>query len=72
MSKPTEVIQFSTTAKTKQRLEEEAARLRLSVGAYMLYLFERSRLSTREASELDRDVRQVFGRHGELMRRLAK
>jgi len=65
-----ETIQFQTTAEFRQQLEAEAQRLHLSVGAYILYLHERI-ASTGDAARLDRHVRDVFGKHGELMRRLA-
>jgi hypothetical protein len=66
-----ETIQFQATPEFRHELEAEAARLNLSVAAYILYL--RRRIAPGEDSaRLDRHVREVFGRHGELMRRLAK
>lgn len=66
-----ETIQFQATPDFRQRLEAEAARLNLSLSAYILYLHERT-LPGRDTGRLDRHVREVFGKHGELMRRLAK
>jgi len=66
-----ETIQFQATPDFRQRLEAEAARLQLSLSAYILYLQERTRQG-QDATRLDRHVRDVFGKHGELMRRLAK
>lgn len=67
----TETIQFQATPEFKQQLETESSKLKLSLSAYILYLHER-RLPGREVSRFDRHVREVFGKHGELMRRLAK
>lgn len=68
---PTETIQFQATPELRKQLESEAARLNLSLPAYILYLH--ARLSPgRDSTRLDRHVREVFGKHGELMRRLAK
>lgn len=67
----TETIQFQATTEFRKQLEAEAAKLNLSVSAYILYL--RERLSpSKDPARLDRHVREVFGKHGELMRRLAK
>lgn len=66
----TETIQFQATPDFRRQLEAEAAGLNLSLSAYILYLH--TRLSSgRGLTRLDRHVREVFGRHGELMRRLA-
>jgi hypothetical protein len=66
-----ETIQFQATPEFRRQLETEASRLNLSVSAYILYLH--SRLAPgRDAARLDRHVRDVFGKHGDLMRRLAK
>ena len=67
----TETIQFQATTGLRQQLEGEAAKLNMSLSAYILYLHARL-LSGRDPARLDRQVREVFGRHGELMRRLAK
>lgn len=72
MTSPTETIQFNATAETKRRFEQEAAQLNLSLSAYFLYLATRKSLPSSESSRLDRMVKEVFGRHGELMRRLAQ
>jgi hypothetical protein len=67
----TETIQFQATPEFRKQLESEAHRLNLSVSAYILYLQARTALGT-EASRLDRHVHEVFGKHGDLIRRLAK
>lgn len=67
----TETIQLQATPEFCRQLEAEAAKLNLSISAYVLYLH--ARLSpNRDAARFDRHVREVFGKHGELMRRLAK
>jgi len=67
----TETIQFQATPEFRRQLDAEAARLNLSLPAYILYLH--ARLSQgRDSARLDRHVRDVFGKHGELMRRLAQ
>lgn len=66
-----ETIQFQATPELRRQLEAEANRLKLSMSAYILYLHERA-LGGRDSSRFDRHVREVFGKHGELMRRLAK
>jgi len=67
----TETIQFQATPELRRQLESGAARLNLSLSAYILYLHARLRPGG-EAARLDRHVREVFGKHGELIRRLAK
>jgi len=69
--RPTETIQFQATPEFRKALEAEAARLNLTMPAYILYLHARL-APGRDAVRLDRHVREVFGKHGELMRRLAK
>lgn len=66
-----ETIQFSVSDSTKKQFEEGARRLNLSPEAYFAYLVERTRPGT-DVARLDRHMREVFGKHGELMRRLAK
>lgn len=67
----TETIQFQATPDFRRQLEAEAAKSNLSLSAYILYLH--ARLSPgRDSARLDRHVREVFGKHGELLRRLAK
>ena len=68
---PSETIQFQATPEFRRQLEAEAGRLKLSLSAYILYLHERAGAG-RDVVRFDRHVREVFGRHGELMRRLAK
>ena len=67
----TENIPLQVTPEFRRQLESEAARLNLSFSAYVLYLH--ARLSpNHDAERLDRHVNEVFGRHGDLIRRLAK
>ena len=66
-----ETIQFQATPEFRQQLEAEAAKLNLSLSAYIFYLHERT-LPGRDAKRLDRYVKQVFGKHEPLMRKLAK
>ncbi|MCR4315143.1 MAG: hypothetical protein NUW37_02210 [Planctomycetes bacterium] len=67
----TETINIEVTPDFHKQLVEQAARLNLTLGAYILYLHER--LSPNCDSErLDRHMREVFGKHGDLIRRLAK
>lgn len=67
----TETIEFQATPEFRQRLEQEAAKLNLSISAYILYLY--ARISPgQDSARLDRHVREVFGKHGDLMRKLAK
>ena len=66
-----ETIQFQATPEFRQQLEDEAAKLKLSLSAYVMYLHARLAPGL-DAARLDRHVREVFGKHGELMRRLAK
>ena len=67
----TETIQLQTTPEFRRVLEDEAARMNLSVSAYIMYLHARM-VPESDPARLDRHVHEVFGRHGELMRRLAK
>jgi hypothetical protein len=71
MSLGRQTIQFSVSDSTKREFEEGARRLHLSPAAYFAYRVERTKPGTNVA-RLDRHVREVFGKHGELMRRLAK
>jgi hypothetical protein len=66
-----ETIQFQATPELRQQLETEAAKLNLSLSAYILYLHSRMSQGQNPA-RLDRHVKEVFGKHGDLMRRLAK
>jgi hypothetical protein len=66
-----ETIQFQATPELRRQIEEEAAKLNLSLSAYFLYLHRRAQ-SGEEAPRLERLVRDVFGTHGDLIRRLAK
>jgi len=55
----------------RQELETEAARLNLSMAAYIRYLHLR-RSPGVDTGRLDRHVREIFGKHGDIMRRLAE
>jgi hypothetical protein len=66
-----ETVQFQATPELRQQLEAEASRLKLSLSAYILYLHARMAPGG-DGERLDRHVRAVFGKHGDLMRRLAK
>jgi hypothetical protein len=67
----TDTIRFQVTPDFHRQIEAEARRLNLSISAYFRYLH--SRLSLAVATpRFDRHVREVFGKHGDLMRRLAK
>jgi hypothetical protein len=68
---PLENLQFQVTPEERKRLEQAAASLNLTLSAYILYLQELVRLGP-GADRMRRMVREVFGRHGELIRRLAK
>ena len=72
MMPATETIQFHAPPALRQQLEREAARLNLSLGAYIIYVLEARGRSGVEGARLDRHVREVFGRHGDLIRRLAR
>ena len=67
----TETVQFQATPEFHRQLESEAGKLKLSLSAYILYLHTRM-TSGNDPTRLDRHVREVFGKHGELIRRLAK
>ncbi len=59
-------------ADLKRQFEAEAARLNLTPAAYLLFLMTRGSLPADEGARLDRHVKEVFGKNGDLMRRLAK
>jgi len=71
MNPPTETLELTTTPDFKRDLEAAAGRLNLSVSAYLLYLYSRQQAGV-DPELLDRMVHQVFGRYGNVMRRLAK
>ena len=64
-------VEFSTSPEFKQELEDAAAKLNLSLGAYVQYLMTRQTVSV-GPKRFDRMVREVFGRYGSAMRNLAK
>lgn len=66
-----ETIQLQTTPEFRRQLEDDAAKMKLSLSAYIMYLHARL-TPARDAGRLERHVHEVFGRHGELMHRLAK
>ena len=66
----TETIQFQATPEFRQSLESEAAKLQLSLSAYIVYMHARLSPSA-DPARLDRQVQEVFGKHGDLIRRLA-
>ncbi|MGA2440278.1 MAG: hypothetical protein ABSH08_04935 [Tepidisphaeraceae bacterium] len=66
-----ETVQFQATPEFRQQLEAEAAKLNLTLSAYILYLHSRM-AQGQNLARFDRHVRDVFGKHGDLMRRLAK
>lgn len=69
-AQPTESMQIQITHDQRVQLEQEAAAMNLSVSAYILYLRQRQQSS--DPKRWERIVGQVFSKHGELMRRLAK
>jgi hypothetical protein len=66
-----ETVQFQATPELRRQLDAEAAKLNLSLSAYILYLHSRI-AQGRDGARFDRHIREVFGKHGDLMRRLAK
>jgi hypothetical protein len=67
----TETIQFQATPGFRRQLESEAAKLNLSIAAYIHYLHLRLQPGS-DPARVDRHVHEVFGKHGDLIRRLAK
>lgn len=66
-----ETIQLTTTPEFKRELEAAAGKLNLSVSAYLVYLHSRHQAGI-DPQLLDGMVHEVFGRYGNVMRRLAK
>jgi hypothetical protein len=66
-----ETIQIPSSPELKRQFEEGARAMHLSHEAYFAYLIDRVQPGT-DTARLDRHVQEVFGRHGELIRRLAK
>lgn len=66
-----ETIQIPATTAMKILFEENAKRLNLTPEAYLGYLMSRAEPGV-DVERLDRHVREVFGKNGELIRRLAK
>ncbi len=69
---PPDMLQIPTTPELKQQFEQLAGRLQLSPSALLMYLLSRATLPAEEAARFDRHVKEVFGKNGDLMRRLAK
>lgn len=67
----TETIQFQKTPEFRRSLEAEAAKFNLSLSAYIVYMHARLSPNT-DSGRLDRQVREVFGKLGELIRRLSR
>ena len=65
------ILEIAISADRKRQFEDAAKALNLSPSAYFAYLLDRVSPGV-DAPRLDRHVREVFGKHGELMRRLAK
>jgi hypothetical protein len=63
-------IQFDASPELKRQLETEAARLQLSLAAYVRFLHERHQAN--DQSRLDAIVGEAFGKHGAAMRKLAE
>lgn len=59
------------TPEERQHLEEEAAKLNLSISAFIFHLMHRQSASV-GADRFDRMVREIFGKYGTVMRNLAK
>jgi hypothetical protein len=68
---PKSTMQIELDADIQKQLESEAARLNLTVGAYIGYLLKRMDAGI-EPQQFDRVVDEVFGRYGKTMRNLAK
>jgi hypothetical protein len=66
-----DILKLSLSPETKRAFEEGAQELNLSPEAYLAYLLLRLEPGV-DTSRFDRHVREVFGKHGELMRRLAQ
>ena len=64
-------IEFEATSDLKRQLEEGAAKLNLTVAAYVQYLVSRQRASV-GPKRFDRMAREVFGRYGPVVRKLAQ
>ena len=64
-----ETIQFEATPEYRRQLESEAEKLNLSLSAYIRYLHAKLQPGC-DPDRLDRHVREVFGRHGQLIGRL--
>ncbi len=65
------LIQIPVSEELRLQFEQGARDLHLTSEAYLAYLMERAAPGA-DAAKLDRHVSDVFGKHGELIRRLAK
>jgi hypothetical protein len=66
-----DMIEIPASTEIKRRFEEAARALHLTPEAYLAYLMERAQPGV-DVAQLDRHVDAVFGKQGELIRRLAK
>lgn len=66
-----QMLQIPITEDEKREFEAAAAKLHLTPSAYLAYLMERQRPGV-DSARLDAMVQEVFGRYGEVIRRLAK
>jgi hypothetical protein len=66
-----EIIQIPATTAMKALFEENARQMNLTPEAYLGYLMSRAEPGV-DVARFDRHVREVFGKNGELIRRLAK
>lgn len=66
-----ETVRFQVTPELRRQLEVQAKKLNLTLSAYILYLHSRM-AQGHNLARFDRQIRDVFGKHGDLMRRLAK
>jgi hypothetical protein len=67
---PKAIMQIEVDVEIQRHLESEAARLNLTLGAYIAYLVKRVNADI-EPAQFDRVVNEVFGRYGKTMRNLA-
>ncbi len=66
-----DMISIPVSPSLKKQFEQGAQDLHLSAEAYLAYLLERVAPGV-DAERLDRHASEVFGKHGDLVRRLAK
>ena len=66
-----DIIQITLPTELRRSLEASAAKLNLTLAAYVLYLITREQPG-KDAPRLDKMVQEVFGRYGPAMRKLAQ